>query len=80
MPAVFHALTTGYAHDRVASTVTLLTEDDTVAVVDPGMIADRRLILGPLAELGRGGMINGHAWGCSACVASYRADGQARTE
>ncbi|CAM5589380.1 hypothetical protein SALBM311S_03173 [Streptomyces alboniger] len=39
MPAAFHALTTGYAHDRVASTVTLLTEDDTVAVVDPGMVA-----------------------------------------
>ncbi|MCX4405903.1 MULTISPECIES: MBL fold metallo-hydrolase [unclassified Streptomyces] len=52
MPVAFHVLTTGYAHDRVASTVTLLTEDDTVAVVDPGMVADRRLILGPLAKLG----------------------------
>ncbi|WP_405521571.1 MBL fold metallo-hydrolase [Streptomyces canus] len=52
MPAAFHVLTTGYAHDRVASTVTLLTEDDTVTVVDPGMVADRRLILGPLAKLG----------------------------
>jgi glyoxylase-like metal-dependent hydrolase (beta-lactamase superfamily II) len=52
MPVAIHVLTTGYAHDRVASTVTLLTEDDTVAVVDPGMVADRRLVLGPLAKLG----------------------------
>lgn len=52
MPVAFHVLTTGYAHDRVAGTVTLLTEDDTVAVVDPGMVADRRLTLGPLARLG----------------------------
>ncbi|WP_369227916.1 MBL fold metallo-hydrolase [Streptomyces sp. R39] len=52
MTAEFHVLTAGYAHDRVASTVTLLTEGDTVAVVDPGMVADRQLILGPLAGLG----------------------------
>ncbi|GGS29494.1 hypothetical protein GCM10010269_80220 [Streptomyces humidus] len=52
MPATFHVLTTGYANDRVAGTVSLLTEGHTVAVVDPGMVADRRLILDPLAELG----------------------------
>jgi glyoxylase-like metal-dependent hydrolase (beta-lactamase superfamily II) len=52
MTASFHVLTTGYADDRVASTVTLLTEGDTLAVVDPGMVADRELILGPLTELG----------------------------
>ena len=52
MTAAFHVLTTGYAHDRVAGTVTLLTEGDTLAVVDPGMVADRGLILDPLAERG----------------------------
>ncbi|WP_327313573.1 MBL fold metallo-hydrolase [Streptomyces sp. NBC_01235] len=52
MPAMIPVLTTGYAHDRVASTVTLPTESDAVVVVDPGMVADRRLILGPLAEFG----------------------------
>ena len=52
MTASLHVLTTGYADDRVASTVTLLTEGDIVAVVDPGMVADRRLILDPLIALG----------------------------
>jgi glyoxylase-like metal-dependent hydrolase (beta-lactamase superfamily II) len=47
-----HVLTAGYAKDRVASTVTLLRDGDTVVVVDPGMVADRRLILDPLAPLG----------------------------
>jgi glyoxylase-like metal-dependent hydrolase (beta-lactamase superfamily II) len=52
MTCTLHVLTTGYVHDRVASTVTLLREDDTIVVVDPGMVADRRLILDPLAPLG----------------------------
>lgn len=52
MTATFEVLTTGYAHDRVAGTVTLLRDGDTVAVVDPGMVADRRLILDPLAAAG----------------------------
>jgi glyoxylase-like metal-dependent hydrolase (beta-lactamase superfamily II) len=54
MTATVHVLTCGYAGDRVAGTVTLIHEDDLVAVVDPGMVADRRLILDPLAELGFG--------------------------
>jgi glyoxylase-like metal-dependent hydrolase (beta-lactamase superfamily II) len=49
-----HILTCGYAAERVAGTVSLIHEDDVVAVVDPGMVADRRLILEPIAELGYG--------------------------
>ena len=45
-------LTTGYAGDRVASTVVLVRDGDAVVVVDPGMVAHRRLILDPLAALG----------------------------
>jgi glyoxylase-like metal-dependent hydrolase (beta-lactamase superfamily II) len=45
-------LTTGYAHDRVASSVVLARENDVVVVVDPGMVADRSAILGPLHDLG----------------------------
>ncbi|MFG2943318.1 MBL fold metallo-hydrolase [Streptomyces sp. NPDC048282] len=52
MTATLHVLATGYAHDRVASTVTLLLDGDTVVVVDPGMVADRRFILDPLERLG----------------------------
>ncbi|MGP3961887.1 MBL fold metallo-hydrolase [Nonomuraea sp. 3N208] len=52
MPAFVHVLTDGYADERVASTVTLIREGDLIAVVDPGMVAHRRLILDPLAELG----------------------------
>lgn len=52
MTCTLHVLTTGYVHDRVASSVTLLREGDTVVVIDPGMVADRRLILDPLGPLG----------------------------
>ena len=52
MTAEVHVLTAGYVKDRVASTVTLLREGDTLVVVDPGMVADRRLILDPLGPLG----------------------------
>jgi glyoxylase-like metal-dependent hydrolase (beta-lactamase superfamily II) len=51
--ATMHLLTAGYVGNRVASTVTLLVDDDKLIVVDPGMVADRRLILDPLAALGR---------------------------
>ena len=54
MGATVKSLTCGYAGERVAGTVTLIHEDGMVAVVDPGMVADRRLILDPLAELGFG--------------------------
>jgi glyoxylase-like metal-dependent hydrolase (beta-lactamase superfamily II) len=50
--ATVHVLTSGYAGERVAGTVTLLRDGDLVAVVDPGMVAHRGLILDPLAELG----------------------------
>ena len=52
MTAELHVLTNGYAADRVASTVTLVREGHTVAIVDPGMVADRSAILHPLADLG----------------------------
>ena len=50
MPAAFRLLTTGYVHTRVAGTVSLLVDGATVVVVDPGMVADRRLILDPLRD------------------------------
>ncbi|NEB01010.1 MBL fold metallo-hydrolase [Streptomyces sp. SID13726] len=52
MTASLHVLTTGYADTRVAGTVTLLVDGATVAIVDPGMVANRRLILDPLADQG----------------------------
>lgn len=47
-------LVAGYARrdGRVGSTVTLVRSGDVVAVVDPGMVADQRLILDPLVDLG----------------------------
>ncbi|MEU2280961.1 MBL fold metallo-hydrolase [Streptomyces sp. NPDC013178] len=52
MTAIFRILTTGYVGPRTASTVSLVHDGDTVVVVDPGMVADRTLILDPLAEEG----------------------------
>jgi glyoxylase-like metal-dependent hydrolase (beta-lactamase superfamily II) len=52
MTSSLHVLTTGYVSERVAGTVTLLRDGDTVVVVDPGMVANRRLILDPLGPLG----------------------------
>ncbi len=52
MSATVHVLTSGYANERVAGTVTLILDGDLIAVVDPGMVADRRLILDPIADLG----------------------------
>ena len=46
-------LVEGYARlPHVAGTVSLVRDADRVVVVDPGMVADRDLILGPLRELG----------------------------
>ncbi len=42
----------GYAADRVAGTVSLIRDGDAVIVVDPGMVANRSVILDPLGELG----------------------------
>lgn len=45
-------LVEGYARaPHVAGTVTLIRDGDRVIVVDPGMVADRELILRPLREL-----------------------------
>src|SRR5450432_2034091 len=50
--ASVHLLHTGYAGDRVASSVVLVLDGDARIVVDPGMVASRALILDPLAALG----------------------------
>jgi glyoxylase-like metal-dependent hydrolase (beta-lactamase superfamily II) len=51
--ASFHVLHQGYVRDGgVASTVTLVLDHPAVIVVDPGMVADRALIIGPLADHG----------------------------
>lgn len=52
MSAQLDVLTEGYVGDRVAGTVVLIRDGDLVAVLDPGMVADRLRILGPLDELG----------------------------
>ncbi len=52
MSARLDVLTAGYVGGRVASTVVLLRDQDLIAVVDPGMVADRARILEPLAALG----------------------------
>lgn len=52
MTARLDVLCTGYAGERVASTVVLIRDEDAVIVVDPGMVAGREQILGPLARLG----------------------------
>jgi len=51
MPARLNVLCSGYAGERVASTVVLVRDGDAVIVVDPGMVASRAQILGPLEEL-----------------------------
>lgn len=53
MTAELIVLHEGYAHDDgVASSVVLVRDGASVIVVDPGMVSDRALILGPLAEAG----------------------------
>jgi glyoxylase-like metal-dependent hydrolase (beta-lactamase superfamily II) len=52
MTAQLDVLAEGYADDRVASTVVLVRDGDAVIVVDPGMVANRSLILDPLRALG----------------------------
>jgi glyoxylase-like metal-dependent hydrolase (beta-lactamase superfamily II) len=52
MTASVDVLTNGYAHDRVASSVVLIRENDAVIIVDPGMVARRDVILDPLHQLG----------------------------
>ncbi|MCI0685747.1 MAG: MBL fold metallo-hydrolase [Sporichthyaceae bacterium] len=45
-------LAAGYVGDRVASTVGLISDGDAVVVVDPGMVANRSVIIDPLEQLG----------------------------
>lgn len=52
MSAQVDVIVEGYADGRVAGTVTLIRDAEAVIVVDPGMVADRSLILNPLAALG----------------------------
>lgn len=47
-----HLLHAGYAHGRVGSSISLVEDGDARIVVDPGMVADRRRILDPLAAHG----------------------------
>ena len=55
MPASFHLLHAGYVRDGgVASSVSLVLDGAATIVVDPGMVADPELILGPLRGLGIG--------------------------
>ena len=50
--ATIDILSVGYVGDRVAGTVSLVRDGAITAIVDPGMVADRSAILGPLAKLG----------------------------
>jgi glyoxylase-like metal-dependent hydrolase (beta-lactamase superfamily II) len=52
MTAQLDVLSTGYANERVASTIVLVRDQDATIVVDPGMIADRRSLLDRLGEVG----------------------------
>ncbi|MFI5041330.1 MAG: MBL fold metallo-hydrolase [Acidimicrobiales bacterium] len=53
MSATCHLLHAGYVRaDGVASSVSLVVDGEAVIVVDPGMVADRELILGPLRDQG----------------------------
>ena len=46
-------LVQGYVRmPHVAGTVSLVRDEDRIVIVDPGMVADRDLILGPLRDLG----------------------------
>jgi len=50
--ATVDVLFNGYADDRVAGTVSCLRDGDVVAIVDPGMVPSRGVILDPLRALG----------------------------
>jgi glyoxylase-like metal-dependent hydrolase (beta-lactamase superfamily II) len=52
MNATVQVLHSGYVNERVAGTVAFLRDGEFLAIVDPGMVAARSLILEPLAALG----------------------------
>jgi glyoxylase-like metal-dependent hydrolase (beta-lactamase superfamily II) len=51
MAAEFRVLFTGYAGERVASTVSFVQDGDVRVIVDPGMVPDPDAILRPLQQL-----------------------------
>ena len=51
MAARIDLLATGYADTRVASTIVLVRDAGATIVVDPGMVAERRMLLRQLDEL-----------------------------
>jgi glyoxylase-like metal-dependent hydrolase (beta-lactamase superfamily II) len=51
MTARIDVVSTGYADERVASTIALIRDEEAIVVVDPGMVADRRALLARLREL-----------------------------
>ena len=53
MPATHHLLHAGYVRDDgVAGSVSLVRDGDATIVIDPGMVADRAMILDPLRSHG----------------------------
>jgi len=50
--ATVDLLFAGYADDRVAGTVSCVRDEGLIAIVDPGMVPSRSVILDPLAKLG----------------------------
>ena len=57
MAANYYLLHAGYIRDggaSVGSSVSLIEDGDAVIVVDPGLVADRAAIFGPLREHGHG--------------------------
>ncbi len=48
----FHLLSAGYGGGRVASTVSLVVSEDSLVVIDPGMVSSTSVILDPIARLG----------------------------
>lgn len=52
MAARIEILSTGYAGERVASTIVLVRDAQATTVVDPGMVADRGALLARLEALG----------------------------
>jgi len=52
MTAQCRVLVEGYAHDRVAGTVSLIVDGTAVIVVDPGMVTDRSVIRDALRAAG----------------------------
>lgn len=48
----FHLLSAGYGGERVASTVSLVVSDESLVVIDPGMVTSTAVILDPFRDLG----------------------------